>query len=229
MPSLWIAISEKLRGANGSPSTWVTRTVIRGGRPAFSASTRSPACAPPASDTANSDRSFFSTPCSHMPPGSCRSTPSTSSSPRGSTFIGIAIQPCPASSVRASTRSPIPSDPFLRSRTRSFGAGVSASHRSGTAQILPPSSTSMTRRTVTFGTPPILWNARPGALSISPSSAMSFNKALSRILSCAVSPKARAISRLPAGVSEVAMKSRICSRVGRPFGMLGVRLGMTRP
>ena len=42
------------------------------------------------------------------------------------------------------------------------------------------------------------------------------------IFSCAVRPKARAISRLPAGVSDEAMKSRICSRVGKP----GERFGL---
>ena len=48
-----------------------------------------------------------------------------------------------------------------RSITRSFGGGVSACHCSGTAQTCR-SSTSTTRSTVTFGTPPDLWNARPG-------------------------------------------------------------------
>src|SRR5574340_186223 len=37
------------------------------------------------------------------------------------------------------------------------------------------------RSTVTLGTPPILWKARPGALSIRPSSAMSLSSALSAI------------------------------------------------
>ena len=85
------------------------------------------------------------------PPPS-RSTPSTCSDAGASTFIGCAIQPFPASSVRARIRSPTPSAPRLRSRTRSRGGGTpSASQRSGTAQTLPPSSTSAIRSTVTFG------------------------------------------------------------------------------
>ena len=44
MPCLWIAIRLKLRGANGSPSTVSTRAARRGGRPTFSARTRSPTC-----------------------------------------------------------------------------------------------------------------------------------------------------------------------------------------
>ena len=222
MPSFSIAIIEKLRGANGSPSTSTTLAVTRGPRPVFSARTRSPGSAPPASATGNSRRSFFSTPCSHSrPPASC-STPSIISSPRASVFIGCAIQPLPTSSVRPRKRSPMPSAPLRDfSRTRSLGGGVSACQLSGTAHTLPPSSASTTRSTVTLGSPPILWNARPGALSISPSSAMSFNSAFRAILSAPCSPKARAISRLPAGVSEVVMKSSTCFLEGRPGLVLG--------
>jgi hypothetical protein len=64
---------------------------------------------------------------------------------------------------------------------------------------LPLSSASTIRSTVTLGTPPVLWNARPGAESISPSSAMSLSSTLSEILSCPLNPNARAISRFPAG------------------------------
>ena len=104
-------------------------------------------------------------------------------------------------------------------RARSPAAWAAACRRasSGTAQTLPLSSTSTTRSTVTFGTPPVLWNARPGAESISPSSAMSLSRALSTILSC---PTARTPARSracpPAG-PDVAMKSRICLR-GRQAG-----------
>ena len=59
--------------------------------------------------------------------------------------------------------------PALHARAAAAPA-PSASQRSGTAQAVPLSSTSTTRSTVTLGTPPILWKARPGALSISPSS-----------------------------------------------------------
>ena len=61
---------------------------------------------------------------------------------------------------------------------------------------------------------------RPGALSISPSSAMSLSSTFSAIFSLPSKPKARAISRLPAGVSVLAMKSRTCWRVGRPLDLL---------
>ncbi len=215
--NLWIAISEKLRGAKGSPRRSTTFAVMRGGRPAFSASTRSPASAPPVSDTIISRRSFLSTLVSQKRPASSRSTPSTCSEAGAMVFMTCAIQPPPASSVRASTRWPMPRLPRLRSRMRRRGMGTpSASQRSGWPQTLPPSSTSTTRNTVTLGSPPILWKARPGALSISPSSAISLSSAFSPIFSCAERPKARAISRLPAGWSDCSMKARICSRVGRP-------------
>ena len=44
---------------------------------------------------------------------------------------------------------------------------------------------------------------------------------LERILSWPDRPNARAISRLPAGWSDVAMKSRICLRLGSPVGRHG--------
>ena len=137
-------------------------------------------------------------------------------------FMTCAAQPLPRSSVRARTRSPRPSAPRLPffSTTRSLGGGPSASHRSGTAIGWSP-STSTTRSTVTLGTPPIAWNARPGDPSISPSSAMSLRSAFSWILAAPESPNARAISRLPAGVSEAAMKSRICCREGRSGAVMG--------
>src|SRR5574338_116106 len=45
---------------------------------------------------------------------------------------------------------------------------------------------------------------------------MSLSRRFRSILSCPLSPNARAISRFPAGWSEDAMKSRICLRLGRP-------------
>jgi hypothetical protein len=47
---------------------------------------------------------------------------------------------------------------------------------------------------------------------------MSLSNALSAIFSCPFSPNARAISRLPAGSSDRAMKSSTCWRVGMPCG-----------
>ncbi len=212
MPCLWIAIRLKLLGANGSPRMVSTRAASRGARPTFSASTRSPGCASPNSAIGSSRRSFFSTGRSQCDVPSRWTTPSTSSLPFSSFFIGWASQPLLPSSVRARMRSPMPSAAPrpLRSIILSRGGFPSASQRSGTAKARPASSTSITRSTVTFGTPPILWNARPGAASISPSSPMSRSSCLSATLSCPLSPKARAISRLPAGASDAAMKSRIC-------------------
>ena len=71
--------------------------------------------------------------------------------------------PFPASSVRARMRSLSASaDRRPRSITRSRGGGVSACQLSGCAQTWP-SSTETTRSTVTRGTPPALWKARPGS------------------------------------------------------------------
>ena len=98
---------------------------------------------------------------------------------------------------------------------RSFGAGVSASHCSGCPKTWPLSSASTILSTVTRGTPPALLNARARPVSISPSSAMSLSSRLSAILASPRIPNARAISRLPAGWPDAAMKSRICFRLGR--------------
>ena len=135
MPSLWIAIRLKLRGANGSPRMVSTRAASRGGRPTFSARTRSPGCASPRSAIGSSRRSFFSTGRSQKLCPSWWTTPSTNSLPLSSFFIGWASQPLLPSSVRARMRSPTPSAaPLpLRSITRSLGGSPSASHRSGTA------------------------------------------------------------------------------------------------
>src|SRR5207342_313580 len=131
--------------------------------------------------------------------------------------ITWATWPFPASSVRARIRSLRASaERRPRSITRSLGGGVSACQLSGWAQTWP-SSTDTIRSTVTRGTPPALWKARPGALSISPSSAISLSSAFSMILSWLERPKARAISRLPAGWPDCSMKSRICWRVGSPW------------
>ena len=72
---------------------------------------------------------------------------------------------------------------------------------------------------VTFGTPPILWKARPGAAR-SALVGTCHEAMLERDLVLAESPNALAISRLPAGSSEPWMKSRIRSRVGKA-GSLG--------
>ena len=133
--------------------------------------------------------------------------------------------PFPASSVRARMRSfNASAERRPRSITRSLGGGVSACQLSGCAQTWP-SSTETTRSTVTRGTPPALWKARPGALSISPSSAISFRSALEHDLVMAGRLKARAISRFAAGWPDCSMKSRICLRVGRPEeGLRGMTL-----
>ncbi len=201
----------------------VTFTPARGLRPAGSASTRSPALASPSSEIGIELRTRLSTGASQpFPAPSISTTPSSCSSRAGSFFIGWARQPAPASSVRASTRSPALSAlplPFSTRRSRGGGkappdSNGSGDQLSGTA-MASPSSISMTRSTVTRGTPPMRWNARFSP-SISPSSAMSRSSALSAIFSCPLSPNSRAISRLPAGVGERATKSRICLRVGRP-------------
>ena len=223
MPCLWMAIRLKARGASGSPSTSVTLTPERGERPAGSASTRLPASAPPRSAMSVAERVRLSTGASQaLPAPSISTTPSTCSDAVGSFFIGWAIQPEPASSVRARTRSPrFRAACFPLSIRRSRGGGLASSgcQVSGIAKA-SPSSISTTRSTVTRGTPPMRWKAL-FLPSIRPSSAMSLSRALSWIFSCPLSPKARAISRLPAGVGELAMKSRTCWREGRPGCCLG--------
>ena len=128
------------------------------------------------------------------------------------------MKPSPFSSVRRSTRSPMPSAPRRAALDHAAGAAAASRHAIARAPPTPcrcrrPTAT---RSTVTLGTPPAWWNARPGELSISPSSAMSLSRRLRSILSWPESPNARAISRLPAGWSDEAMKSRICLRLGRP-------------
>ena len=174
------------------------------------------------SETIQSRRADFSTGRSTQRSPSFASTPITWSAAGAITFMTCAVQPRPRSSVRARMRSPRPSAPRLPffSTTRSLGGGASASHRSGTATGWSP-STSTTRSTVTLGTPPMAWKARPGDPSISPSSAMSRSSAFSWIFAAPDSPNARAISRFPAGVSEAAMKSRICCREGRSGAVMG--------
>ncbi len=114
--------------------------------------------------------------------------------------------------MRASTRSPIPATgpaSRLLSAMRMRGAGpCSSSQVAGLATNSPSASRETISITVTGG-------RVPGRLSlrrepeISPSSAMSRSKALSAIRSPPFTPKARAISRLPASPVAVARKSRM--------------------
>ena len=225
MPYLWIAIRLTDFASNGSPRTSVTFALVRGPRPEASASTNCPALASPTSEIGVSRRMRLSTGRSQKRPLASASTPSSWSSAFASFFIGCATWPLPASSVRARIRSPTPSAPLRpRSITRSRGGGTpSACQFSGTA-ITCSSSALTILSTVTLGSPPILWKARPGALSISPSSAMSLSRALSATLSAPCNPNARAISRFPAGPGEEVMNSMIWSRLGRPgawrFGII---------
>ena len=220
-------------GASGSPRTAVTFSPERGEFPVGSVRTRLPSSAPPRSDTGRELRTRLSTGASQALPAPSNSiTPSIESAAAGSFFIGWAIQPDPASSVRASTRSPTLSaataarGPFTLPRAstiRRRGGGIgppdpmaSGCQVSGMAKT-SPSSIAITRRTVTFGTPPIRWNAVRFP-SIRPSSAISRSSALSAIFSAPFSPKAWAISRLPAVTGEVWMKSRTCLRLGISCG-----------
>ena len=94
MPCLWIAIRLKLRGANGSPSTVSTRAASRGGRPTFSARTRSPGLGlAQIGDRQLAPLLACSTGRSQAWSPSWWTTPSTSSLPLSSFFIGWAIQP----------------------------------------------------------------------------------------------------------------------------------------
>ncbi len=221
-PCLWIAIRLKLRGANGSPSTASTRAVTRGGRPVTSHSTRSPASASLRSEMANSRRSRLSTGDSQKRSPSRRTTPSTSSADLASFFIGCAIQRSPCCSVRARTRSPMPSATRLpRSCRRMRGGGVSACHCSGTPEDVAA---------VVDLDDPQHRHLRHAARLVESAAGRAVDQPLVRhVLEQALEvdlvlrrdrPNARAISRLPAGWSDEAMKSRICLRLGRPAGRL---------
>ena len=220
-PCLWIAISEKLRGANGSPST---------------ASTRADHPRRAAGDLAQHEVAGFGVLqladrqlaplflVDRRQPEALALAPDHAQRQLGRALEFLQRMRDPALALLLGPRTA----PGRRSRARSCrararaaaAAGVSACHCSGTANTWPLSSTWLTRSTVTLGTPPAWWNARPREWSISPSSAMSLSSALSSILSCPDSPNARAISRFPAGWSDEAMKSRICLRDGQAGGAL---------
>ena len=141
-PCLWIAIRLKLRGANGSPSTASTRALTRGGRPAHLAQHQVAGFGvlQVADRTARAAR-FLSTGDSQKRVAFLRTTPSTSSAERASFFIGWATKPSPFSSVRASTRSPMPSAPRRRARSiaqlRRRGLGVPLlGHRPDVAAVV---------------------------------------------------------------------------------------------
>ena len=130
---------------------------------------------------------------------SLRTTPSTSSAERGELLHDMGDMPLPRllgageDAVVERQRRPPPALDHAQLRRRRVGMP---------ALRLRPDLAVVDRDDAQHrhpGTPPALWNARPGALSISPSSAMSLSRALSMILSWPDSPNARAISRLPAG------------------------------
>ena len=183
-PCLWIAIRLKLRGANGSPSTASTRAVTRGGRP---------------DDFAQDEVARLGV----LEVGDRQLAPLLLVDRRqpealalladhAEHQLGRALEllhrmrdialpallgPREDAVADAERAAPAALD-HPQPRRRPVGVPCS-----GTAKTLPLSSTSTTRSTVTLGTPPDLWKARPGALSISPSSAMSLSSALSTILS----------------------------------------------
>ena len=204
MPCLWIAIRLKLRGANGSPST----RVDPGGEP------RRPADLLGEDEVAGLGLAevgdgqlapllLLDRPqpeALRLPGGRRRGRarcPSAASSSGGRPSRCRAPRCGRGCGRRRRAPSPCPCAPAPAAAAR---ARPPPSARAPPRRV-PLSSTSTTRSTVTLGTPPIWWKARPGAASISPSSAMSRSRALSAILSCPDRPKARAISRLPAGSS----------------------------
>ena len=208
MPCLWIAIRLKLRGANGSPRIVVDprREPRRPAgllgqheiaRPAPRRGRRSAARAAPSSRPAAAS--------SRSP--SWWTTPSTSSLPFSSFFIGWAIQPSPPSSVRARMRSPTPSAAPLP---------LALDHPEPRRRARPPPSARAPprrgrcrrRRRRAAPSPwaprPSCGRRGPGALSISPSSAMSLSSALSAILSCALQPE---------GPRDLALARRLVGRL----------------
>ena len=168
----------KLRGANGSPSTASTRAVTRGGGPDTSHSTRSPVSASFKSAMAISRRSFLST---GREPEALALLAHDSEHQLGRALEllhRVGDEPLPF--LLGAREHPV-ADPERTAAAALEQADLAAAAcRRAIArappQTLPPSSTSAMRSTVTLGTPPILWKARPGAESISPSSAMSLSR-----------------------------------------------------
>ena len=119
--------------------------------------------------------------------------------------------------MRARTRSPMPatgSVSRLPSTMRMRGAApFASSHAAGRAMNSPSASRAVTSITVTGGSTPGRVNLRREP-AISPSSAISRSKSFSAIRSPPLTPKARAISRLPASLLAVAKKSRMSCRDG---------------
>src|SRR6516225_5271392 len=101
----------------------------------------------------------------------------------------------------------------------------------GAARSSPSESGPSTASTVTSGSAPGAAMRRCRPRSIAPSCSSSFSIAFKGMRSAPLIPKARAISRLPTGISEPRMNSRTCWRVGspalwlRPLLMGRLRLG----
>ena len=109
-------------------------------------------------------------------------------------------------------RAPSPC-PCARAPAAAARAGPLPSARAPPRPV-PLSSTSTMRSTVTLGTPPAWWKARPGEASISPSSAMSRSRVLSAILSCA---------RQAEGAGDLALARRRVARRDEVEDLLAAR------
>ena len=220
MPCLWIAIRLKLRGANGSPRTGVDprrqprraagllgQHQVAGLAPRRGR--RSAARAVPSSrPAAASGRPLLVDDAEHQLAALQQllhrmGDPAVAALPRCARACGR----------RRRARRPCPCAPSPCSR----GGGPSASQRSGTAQALAAIVDVDDAQHRHLGHPAHLVEGAARAPSRSalrrPCRASSV---LSAIFSLPLSPNARAISRLPAGSSRRWMKSRICSRLGRP-------------
>src|SRR6476469_3287849 len=136
--------------------------------------------------------------------------------------------------MRASTRSPMPAaGPLscLLSAMRMRGGGpCSSGQLAGRAMNSPWESRSTISSTVTDGTTPGRWSLRREP-AISPSSAISRNSSFRATRSPPLTPKARAISRLPACTLAPCRKSRIsCLEGSLPtFWDLGAFLVLATP
>ena len=155
-------------------------------------------------------------------PSRCRKMPIEARGGRSRSLMTRAVKPPVSRSGvrRASTRSPMPGArcrppgrPFSEAITTRGASPHSSSHSVGTPIGSPESSMPSTVKSVTEGRSPGRRRRflRP---SIRPSSASSRRIRFSAIFSPPESPKARAISRLPALPACSDTNSRIASRVG---------------
>ena len=137
----------------------------------------------------------------------------------------IALARSPRSAPARGRRSPSAAAPAALDHAAACGGGVSACQLLGHAPRSPrPSSTATTRSTVTLGTPPAWWNARPARRVDQPLVGHVLEQRLELDLVIArARTRARSRACPPAG-RTLAMKSRICLRVevrrGRLRGMI---------